>query len=131
MESIQGIIVGAEVLGHLELPSDGAVEHATECDTIDRAGMDAEPYDPARVLIHDDQDPAGTQRCRLAPEQIHTPEAVLHVAEEREPGGASRIPSRPVMNTEDTANHVLVDCNAESQSDLLGDAGTTPVEIAP
>jgi hypothetical protein len=44
MESIQGIMVGAEVLGHFELPSDGAVEHATECDTIDRAGMDAEPY---------------------------------------------------------------------------------------
>jgi hypothetical protein len=65
MESIQGIILGAQVLGHLELPSDGAVEHATECDTIDRAGMDAEPYDPARILIHDDQDPMGTQRWRL------------------------------------------------------------------
>jgi hypothetical protein len=40
MESIQGIIIGAEVLGHLE---NGAVEHATKCDTNDRAGMDAEP----------------------------------------------------------------------------------------
>src|SRR5215472_14456338 len=129
MESIQGIIVGAEVLGHLGLPSDGAVEHATECYTIDRAGMDAEPYDAARVLIHDNQDPEGTQRCRLAPEQIHTPEAVLHVAEERQPRRASRIRFRPVMNAEDTANHILVDCNAESQRDLLGDAGTTPVEI--
>src|SRR6516162_10248240 len=129
MESIQGIIVGAEVLGHLELPSDGAVEHATECDTIDRAGMDADPYDPARVLIHDHQDPVGTQRCRLAPEQIHTPEAVFHVAEEGEPGWASRMRFRPVMNAEDTANHILVDGNAESQGDLLGDAGTTPVAI--
>ena len=35
------------------------------------------------------------------------------------------------MNAEDTANHILVDCNAESQRDLLGDSGTTPVEIAP
>jgi len=131
MESIQGIIVGAEVLGHLELPSDGAVKHATECDTIDRAAMDAEPYDPARVLIHDEQDPVGTQRCRLAPEQIHTPEAVFHVAEESEPRWASRIRFRPVMNAEDTANHILVDGNAESQADLLGDAGTTPVVIPP
>ena len=32
MESIQGIIVGADVLGHLQLPSSGAVEHPTECD---------------------------------------------------------------------------------------------------
>src|SRR5215470_8500571 len=131
MESIQGIIVGAEVLGRLDLPSDGTVEHATECDTIDRAGMDAEPYDPPRILIHDDQDPVGTQRCRLAPEQIHTPEAVLHLAEERQPGWASRIRFRPVRNAEDTANHILVDGNAESQGDLLGDAGTTPVEITP
>ena len=115
MESIQGIIIGAEVVRHLELPSDDAVEHATECDTIDLAGIDAEPYDSAGVLIHDDQDPVGTQQCRLAPEQIHTPEAVLHVAEEREPGLASRMRFRPVMNAEDTANHIFVDCNAESQ----------------
>jgi hypothetical protein len=33
-----------------------------QCDTIDRSGMDAEPYDPARVLINDNQDPVGTQR---------------------------------------------------------------------
>ena len=35
------------------------------------------------------------------------------------------------MNAEDTANHIFVDGNAESQGDLLGDAGTTPVAIAP
>ena len=35
------------------------------------------------------------------------------------------------MNAEDTANHILVDCNAESQRDLLGDSGTTPVEFTP
>ena len=35
MESIQGIVIGAEVLGHLELPSNGAIEHPTERDTRD------------------------------------------------------------------------------------------------
>jgi len=35
------------------------------------------------------------------------------------------------MNAEDTANHIFVDGNAESQGDLLGDAGTTPVAIPP
>jgi hypothetical protein len=43
-------------------------------------------------LIHDDQDPVGPQRGRLAPEQIHTPEAVFHVAQEGQPGGADEIP---------------------------------------
>jgi hypothetical protein len=30
--------------------------------------LDAEPNDPARVLIHDHQDPVGPQRGRLASE---------------------------------------------------------------
>src|SRR5438105_12872194 len=34
----------------------------------DGARMNAEPNDPARVLIHDHQDPMGPQRGRLAPE---------------------------------------------------------------
>jgi hypothetical protein len=46
------------------------VEHPTKCDAIDGSGMDAEPNDPARVLIHDNQDPVGPQRGRFAPEQI-------------------------------------------------------------
>ena len=59
VEPIQGIVIGAEEVRHPALPSNGAVEHATKCDTIDRAGMDAEANDPARVLIHDHQNPVG------------------------------------------------------------------------
>ena len=101
----------------------------TECDTIDRAGMDAEPHDPARVLIHDHQDPVGPQRCRLALEQIHAPEAVFHVAQERPPGGAIGVLSRPVVMSENPANHVFVDCDVERQGDLLGDSRTAPMGI--
>ena len=67
---IKGIMVGAEVLGHPGLPSNGAVEHSAEGDTIHGTGMDAEPNDPAGIFIHDDQDPVGPQRGRFAPEQI-------------------------------------------------------------
>ena len=52
---------------------------------------------------------------------------VLGVAEKREPGRTSRIRFRPVMNAQDTANHILVDLNAESQRDLLGNSRTAPV----
>ncbi len=68
MEPIKWIVVGAEVLRHPALLSNGAIEHPTECDTIKRSRMDAEPNDVARVLIHDDQDPVGPQSGRLAPE---------------------------------------------------------------
>ena len=68
VEPIKRIVIGAEVLRHPGLSSNGTVEHPTKCDTIDAAGMDTEPNDPARALIHDHQDPVGPQRGRLAPE---------------------------------------------------------------
>ena len=111
------------------MPSKGAVEHATECDTIDGPGMDAEPNDPARVLIHDDQDPVSPQRGRLAAEQIDTPEAVFHVAQERQPRGTPGGLSWPVVLGENPSNHVLVDGDVERQGQLLGDSRTAPVGI--
>jgi len=97
------------------MPSNRAVEHPTECDTIDLSRMDAEANDPARVLIHDHQDPVGPQRCRLALEQIHAPEAVFHVTQERQPGGAIGVMFRPVVMSENPANHVFVDWDVERQ----------------
>ena len=61
-ESIERIVVGAEMLRHCPLASNGLIEHSAERYTIDHSGMDAESNDPARVLIHDDQDPVGPQR---------------------------------------------------------------------
>ena len=74
VEPIEGVVVGAEVVRQPALASKGAVEHPKEGDTIDRSRMDAKPNDPARVLIHDDQDPVGPQRGRLAPEQMRSHE---------------------------------------------------------
>src|SRR5215469_12554306 len=53
VEPIKRIVIGAEEVRHPALPSNGAVEHPTKCDTIDHSRMDAEANDPARVLIHD------------------------------------------------------------------------------
>jgi hypothetical protein len=65
------LFVGAEVVRRRAMPTNGAVEHPTQPGTMGRSRMDAEPNDSARVLIDDDQDPVGPQRCRLAPEQIN------------------------------------------------------------
>src|SRR2546429_3338414 len=96
---------------------------------IYRSRMYAEPNDPACVLIHDDQDPGGPQGGRLAPEQIHAPETVFHVAQESQPGGTTRVLSRPVALSENPANHVFVDLDVERQGDLLSDSRTAPVGI--
>jgi hypothetical protein len=42
-------MAGAEVLWQPALTSNGAAEHATECDPIDRAGMDTETNDPSHA----------------------------------------------------------------------------------
>src|SRR5438132_2378177 len=124
VEPIEWIVVGTEVLRHPELPANGTVEHPTESDTIDLSRMDAKTNDPARVLIHDHQDPVGPQRGRLTSEQIDTPEAVFHVAQESQPGGTIRVLARPVVMGENPSNHVFVDLDVESQGDVLGDSRT-------
>jgi hypothetical protein len=129
MEPIEWIVVGTEVIRHPELPSNGAVEHPTECDTIDRSRMNAEPNDAARVLIHDDQNPMGPQCCRLAPEQIHAPEAVFHVTQERQPRWTIGVLSRQVVMGKNPSNHIFVDLDVERQGDLLCDSRTAPVGI--
>src|SRR5207237_8489731 len=123
------IVVGALVLLQPVLASNGAVEHPTECGTIDRSRMDTESNDPARVLIHDDQDPVGPQGGRLAPKQINAPETVFYVAQESQPGGTTRVLSRPVVLRENPANYVFVDLDVERQGDLLSDSRTDPVGI--
>jgi hypothetical protein len=123
-------MVGAEVLGHPALPSDGTFEHPAKCGTIDGSGMDPEADDAAGVLIHDDQDPMGPQGGRFAPEQIDAPEAILHVPKEGQPGRAGGMLFRSIVTGENPSNRVFVDWDAESQGDLLSDAGATPAGIA-
>ena len=82
-----------------------------------------------RALIHDDQDPVGPQGGRLTPEQIHTPEAVFHVTQERQPGGTIGVLSRPAVMGENPSNHVFVDLDVERQGDLLSESRTAPVGI--
>jgi hypothetical protein len=126
---IKRIVVGAEVVWQPALPSNGAVEHSKECDPIDRTGMNAEADDPARVLIHDDQNPVGPQRGRLAAEQIHTPEAVFHVPQQRQPGGPSGARFRQIVMGENPSHHVFVDWDVEGQGDLFSDSRTAPARI--
>jgi len=76
----------------------------------------------SRVLIYNHQDPVGPQGYRLTAEQIHTPEAFFHVAEESQPGRPARALSRPVVMGENPSNHVFVDCKVEGQGDLFSDS---------
>ncbi len=52
-------------------PEQRAIQkHPAKSDPVDASGMDSEPHDATRVLIHDDQDPVSPQPGRFAPEHI-------------------------------------------------------------
>ena len=82
--------------------------------SVNDAAVDAKPNDAPRKLIHYNQHPMGSQGCGFASEQIAAPQTVLRVAEKGEPGGTFRIRSGPVMNAQDTTDHILIDLDAES-----------------
>src|SRR4030095_13701606 len=75
-------------------------------------------------------DPVSPQPGRFAPEQIDTPEAVLQVAQEGQPGGTTGILFGPIVTGENPSNNVLIDLDVKSQGNLLSDPWTAPAGIA-
>jgi hypothetical protein len=85
------------------------MEHPAQGRSINDASLNSKANNATRELIHHDENPMGSQRCGFASEQIAAPQTVLQVAKEGEPGRASRIRFRPVMNAQDTTNNIFVD----------------------
>ena len=112
------------------MTSNGVVEHLAKGVTVDRAGMQAKPNDPARVLIHDDQYPVSPQHCRFAAKEVRAPETVLQVTKESQPRWTTRVLSRSVVTGENPSNHVFVDGDVESPGNLLRNSRTAPGGIA-
>ncbi|HEY6290094.1 MAG TPA: hypothetical protein VI455_00830 [Terriglobia bacterium] len=108
------------------MASKGVVEHSAKGDAVDLARMQAKPNNPASVLIHDDQDPVRPQHCRFAAKEVHAPETVLQVTEESQPRRTVGVWLGVVMGGQDAANEVLVDWDAERQSNLLSDSWAAP-----
>src|SRR4030095_16105256 len=72
---------------------------------------------------------ANSQLC--CKEHVETPQTVLRLTEDREPGRPRRVWGRPVPGGENAPHDILVEGNAEGQGDLLRDAWTTPGRIPP
>jgi hypothetical protein len=112
------------------LPRSGLVEHATDRHAIDVSRLDANADDPAREQIHNDHDPVALEHNRFTSEQIDAPQAVLHVSDEREPGGPLISGGRSEMPSEDAAHDIFVDLDAKRVSHLLGNSRTPVSRIA-
>ena len=77
-------MIGAEILGHA-VPANGRVEHPAVIGGGNVAALHAQADKTPRQLVHDDEHPVAPEDDRLASKQIHAPEAVAGVADERQP----------------------------------------------
>jgi hypothetical protein len=81
------IMIGGEV-PRCTLTMDGGVEHAADISARDSPAMHADADKAARELVHHREDPVAPEHDRLAAKEVHAPQAVCGVADERLPQGA-------------------------------------------
>src|SRR3982074_1495975 len=65
----------------------GGVEHAAEVGTIDRTAVHADSDDATRELVHDHEHPVASEHDGLASKEVHAPQPVYCVSDERQPRG--------------------------------------------
>src|SRR5215471_15630222 len=92
--------------------------------------MGADAHETARELIHDDEYPVAAEHDRLAAKEIHAPEAVGRMADERQPRGSSAAGRRAIMFGQDAVHDVLVDVDPERLRDDACDPWTAESRIA-
>ena len=123
------IVIGTEVFW-FALPGGGSIEHSARRHAIDACGADAKADDTTGEDVHDEQDPMASQDDLFNAKQIDTPDAVLRLSDQGQPGRTigMRLGSR--VYGQHAARDTFVDLDAKSVSDLLGDADTTEFRIA-
>ena len=106
------------------------MKHAAHRHAINACGGDAKPDDATSEDVHDQHHPMAAQKDGFNAEEIDTPDAVLRVSDECQPGRTigTRLGSK--MFGKHAAHDIFVDLDAKGVSDLLGDADTTELRIA-
>jgi hypothetical protein len=73
MESIQGIVVGAEILRRC-LTANRSIEHPAQGPAINDAALNTKTNHATGELIDHDENPVRSQRCGFTAEKILTPQ---------------------------------------------------------
>jgi hypothetical protein len=106
-----------------------SIEHPAQRDAIHDTALHAKAHDATCALVHHHENPMRPQDRRFASKQVETPQTVLRVTEDRDPGRPRRVWRRPAPGGENPPHDILVERNTEGQGDLLRDAWTTPRRI--
>src|SRR6202043_2876091 len=108
----QRIMVGAE-MSRCGPTMNGRVEHPTEVGTIDRTALHADSDEASRELVHDHEHPVAPEHDGLASKEIHAPQAVSRVSDERQPRGPGSPRGRAIVFRQHAVHDALVDVDAE------------------
>src|SRR5437870_12674479 len=110
----QGIVIRTE-MSRCTLPVNGGVKHAAEVGAGDGAAMHADADETTRELVHDHEHPVAPQHDRLAAKEVHAPEAVYRVADERQPRGPASARSRAIVFPQHAIHYVFIDVDPEDR----------------
>src|SRR5262245_10413424 len=112
------------------LSMNGSVEQATDVGTREGAAMHAEAHEATRELVHDHEHPVAAEHDGLAPKEVHAPEAVRRVADERQPRRSAATRTRAIVFRQHARHDVLIDVEAERLGNDARNARTAEARIA-
>jgi hypothetical protein len=108
----QWIMIGTE-MSRRALSMHGGVEQAAEIGAIDRTAVHADSDEATRALVHDHEHPVALEHDGLASKEVHAPQAVCRVSDERQPRGPGSARGGARVCRSHVVHDVLVDVDPE------------------
>src|SRR5712691_12928900 len=123
------IMIGAE-MPRCVLTMDGGVEHAADVGAIDGTTVHADSDEATGELVHDHEHPVAPEHDGLASKEVHAPQAVSRVSDERQPRGPGSARGGAIVFRQHAVHDVLVDVDAKRARDDAGNPRTAEPRIA-
>ena len=118
----QRIMIGAE-MSRCARTMNGGVEHAAGVGAIVRTTVHADSDEATGELVHDHEHPVAPENDGLASKEIHAPQAVFRVSDERQPRGPGSAHGGAIVFRQHAVHDVLVDVDpnvSEMMRAILG-----------
>ena len=95
----------------------GGVEHAAKVGASDRTAVHADADEAMREVVHDHEHPVAPEHDGLASKEVHAPQAVCRVADERQPQGPGSARDGAIVCRQHAVHDVLIDVGPERSRD--------------
>src|SRR5262249_17860082 len=123
------VVIGTE-MSRVALTMDGGVEHPAHVCARDYPAVHADADEATRKLVHDHEHPVGLEHDGFAAKEVHTPQAIGGVSDERQPRRSAPARCRTIVFGQDAVHDVLIDVDAERARDDVRNPWTAKSRIA-